>query len=67
MPHFIAFLYDSENVGGKPYNFYCNLIIPSDILAHNRLDYNKYQNKVFPTKSISVRFFNEKINGGYDI
>ena len=40
---------------------------PRNILAYNRLDYNKYQNKVFPTKSITERFFNEKINGGYDI
>lgn len=67
MPGYIVFIYDSEDVGGKPYNYYCNLIIPSNTLAYNRLDYNKYQNKVFPTKSITERFFNEKINGGYDI
>lgn len=67
LPPYIAFIYDSEDVGGKPYNYYCNLIIPRNILSYNRLDYNKYQNKVFPTKSITERFFNEKINGGYDI
>lgn len=69
LPPYITFIYDKkvDNFTMKETDMYCNLIIPKNILAYNRLDYNKYQNKVFPTKSITERFFNEKINGGYDI
>ena len=69
LPPYITFIYDKkvDNFTMKETDMYCNLIIPRNILSYNRLDYNKYQNKVFPTKSITERFFNEKINGGYDI
>ena len=70
LPGYIAFIYDVEVPKYRPdlsYNYYCNLILPSNVLAGNRLDYNKYIWRYYPTKSITERFFNEKINGGYDI
>ena len=80
LPPYITFVYDQVQINltdawGRPLykNLLCNLIIPSNSLGVNFLDYNKdginaiNTDNTFIGKSITEKFFNEKMNGGYDI
>jgi len=80
LPPYITFVYDQVQINqtdayGRPLykNLLCNLIIPSNSLGVNFLDYNKdgintiNTDNSFIGKSITEKFFNEKMNGGYDI